>query len=242
MYHLRILVRVAMTFGVLLVLTRLAGKKQLGQVTFFDFVTAIAVGDIAAEKLSDPEHPLLPWLAGAILWFAMAIGMDLLVLRNRRIGKLLEGEPSVLIENGRILEHRLRQNFLRTDDLMAYLRARGFFNPADVEFAVYETDGTVSVLPRSQVRAVTPRDLGLPTAYEGMAREIIFEGEVNQVNLKAMNLSEAWLAAELAKKGVKDPSHVFFASLDTTGDLYVDLWEDQITGSRVQVRDYPGPH
>lgn len=236
MFLLRVLMRVIITFSVLLVLTRLAGKKQLGQVSFFDFVTAIAVGDIAAEKLSDPEHPLLPWMAGTILWFAMAIGLDVLSLRSRRVGRLLEGEPSVLIANGRILEQNLRQNFLRTDDLLAYLRGKGIFNPADVEFAIYETDGTVSVLPRSQVRPVTPRDLGISTPYEGLSQEVIFEGEINRNRLKKMQLTEEWLMNELRKKGLESPRQVFYASVDTAGDLYVS---PQVTQDEVEQPWYP---
>lgn len=221
MFHLRILLRVTITFFVLLILTRLAGKKQLGQVSFFDFVTAIAVGDIAAEKLSDPEYPLLPWLAGTTLWFALAIGLDVLALRSRKAGRMLEGEPSILIAKGRILEQNLRSNFLRTEDLLAYLRGKGIFNPADVEFAVYETDGTVSVLPRSQVRPVTPQDLGIHPPYEGLSQEVIFEGQINRNTLKQMHLDEKWLKNQLLKKGIKSPEQVHYASLDTTGKLYV---------------------
>jgi len=226
MFQLQILLRVVITFVVLLVLTRVAGKKQLGQVSFFDFITAIAVGDIAAEKLSDPQHPLLPWLAGTILWFAMTLGLDVLALSNRRIGAWLEGEPSILIQNGRIMKEQLRRNFLRVDDLMAYLRSKGYFNPADVEYAIYETDGTVSVLPRSQARPVTPKDLGLSTAYEGLPRELIFEGKVNYSTLQQCNLDEKWLLDELRKQGIQHPSQVFFACLDTTGTVYIDPWEE----------------
>lgn len=238
---LPVLLRVAVSFTVLLILTRLTGKKQLSQSTFFDFITAIAIGDIAGEKLSDPEHPLIPWLLGTILWFALAVVLDLIVLKNRQIGKLVEGQPTVLIENGRILEKNLFKNFLRVDDLMARLRKKGHFNPADVEFAIFETDGSVSVLPKSQSRPIQPRDLQIATSYEGMPREVVVDRQVIRANLAEMGLSEAWLLAQLARQGYTHPGEVFFASLDTHGKLFIDGFDDPVAGSRVRVSD-PGPH
>lgn len=237
----RVLLRVTLTFFTLVVLTRFAGKKQLSQATFMDFVTAIAVGDIAGEKLSDPQHPLLPWLLGTTLWFALAFAMDVLVVKNRVLGKLIEGEPTVLIENGRILEKNLFKNFLRVDDLMALLREKGFFNPSEVEYAIFETDGTLSVLPRSQYRPVQPRDLQLSTEYEGVPREVLIEGRPVPSNLKELGLDEAWLAGELAKQGHPHLDEIFFASIDTQGKLWIDPYKDPAGGPRVVIEE-KGPH
>lgn len=216
-----ILLRVLLTWTTLLVLARLTGKKQLSQATFFDFITAIAVGDIAGENLANPEKPLLPWLAGTVAWFALTVFLDILVLKNRRLAGLVEGTPSVLIQNGKILEKSLRSNFLRVDDLVADMRKMGYFNVADVEFAVYETDGSLSVMPKSQVRPVTPKDLNLATEYEGLPLPVVQDGKVNYINLKRVGLDEEWLRGKLAAMG-KTPDQVFYASLDTAGKLYVD--------------------
>jgi uncharacterized membrane protein YcaP (DUF421 family) len=236
-----IALRVTFTFGVLLLLTRIAGKKELSQTTFFDFVTAIAVGDIAAEKMSDPEQPLLPWTGAAVLWFALIIALDLLVVGNRKAAKLIEGEPTMLIENGRILENNLKTNYLSVDELMANLRKKGHFNPAEVEYAIFETDGTVTVQPKSQHRALTPKDLHLPTSYEGISREVVVDGQILHRNLMEMHLDAAWLRAELLKQGYPSEKQVFWASLDTIGKLYVDGYADSITGRRIEIPDY-GPH
>lgn len=241
MVILSVLMRVTLTFSVLLVLTRLTGKKQLSQSTFFDFITAIAIGDIAAEKLSDPSHPPIPWLLGTILWFALTVAVDLLVLKNRRLAKLIEGEPTIVMENGRILEKEMFKNFLRVDGLMARLRDRGIFNPADVEYAIFETDGTITVLPKSQVRPVQPRDLKIATQYEGMSRELVVEGNITQNTLDAIGLSRSWLLGELQKAGYDDPKRVLYAAIDTQGKLFIDGYDDQVSGSRVRVEDY-GAH
>lgn len=236
-----ILLRVAITFFVLLVLTRLTGKKQLSQGTFFDFITAIALGDIAGERLADPNEPLVPWLLGTLLWFALIIAFDLLVLSSRRVAKVLEGEPTILIENGRILQQNLRSTFLRVDELMAHLRTKGYFSPSDVENALFEIDGSISVQPRSQRRPVTPADLRIPTSYEGIAREVVVEGQIIHHNLEDLRLNEGWLLAALQRQGYDDPADVFYAALETSGRLYIDGYNDAIPGIPVDVKDY-GPH
>lgn len=235
-----ILLRVSITFFVLLVLTRLTGKKQLSQGTFFDFITAIALGDIAGERLADPAQPLVPWLLGTVLWFVLIVTFDILVLTNRKAAKFLEGEPTVLIENGRIRQKQLQTTFLRVDELMAHLRTKGYFSPSEVEFAVFEIDGSISIQPKSQKRPVTPSDLQIPTDYEGMAREVVVEGEILRRNLEEMKMSEGWLLNALRQKGYKDPADVFYAALETTGNLYIDGYKDPIPGEPVEIVDY-GP-
>lgn len=238
---LPILLRVSYTFGVLLLLTRVAGKKELSQTTFFDFVTAIAIGDIAAEKLANPEEPLLPWTAAAVLWFALIILLDMVVVGNRKAAKLIEGEPTILMENGRILEQNLKANYLSVDELMAHLRKKGYFNPAEVEYAIFETDGSVTVQSKSQHRPLTPKDVNLPTSYEGIAREVVAEGQILHRNLMEMHLDAAWLRAELLKQGYPSEKQIFWAALDASGKLYVDAYVDPIAGRRLEIQDY-GPH
>ncbi|MFZ5815861.1 MAG: DUF421 domain-containing protein [Bacillota bacterium] len=238
---LPILARTFLTFTVLLLLTRITGKKQLSQSTFFDFVSAIAIGDLAAEHLGNPEDPLLPWVLATGLWFALIIALDVLVMRSRTMGKLVEGEPTILIENGQLLERNLRRNYLRVDDLMARLRSHGYFNPREVEYAVFETDGSISVLPRSQSRPVQPKDLGIATPYEGMTRELIVDRQVVRANLHSMNLSLEWLTGELIKQGYAGPEEIFYAALDTQGRLYVNGYNDRLADTHVRVSDQ-GPH
>ncbi len=112
---------------------------------------------------------MLAWTAATILWFALTLGPELLVLNGRRAAKLLEGQPTVLIENGHNREKALRSSFLRLDKLMTQLRRSSHFNPS--------------------------------TPYEGMAREVIIEGQVIDANLRAMRLNRAWLLTELARRG-----------------------------------------
>lgn len=113
-------------------------------------------------------------------------------------------------------------NHYQITELMEQLRGKGVFNPADVEFAILETDGNLTVLKKSQVQSITPRDLKIPTKYTGVPTEVIQEGQIITQNLHQLNLDESWLVNELKKQGITNLKQVVFASLDTEGNLYLD--------------------
>lgn len=241
MMYLQVALRVSVGFGLLFLLARLAGKKQIAQLSFFDFVTAVAVGDLAAGHIADPEQPLGPFALGLVVWFGLLLLVDLLVLKNRRVAKVLEGEPTVVIHKGKILEDKLAGLMLRVDDLMGMLRAQGYFDPRTVEYGVLETDGHLSVLSRSTDRPLQPKDLGLAPTNSGMSAEIIVEGKFFPQNLARFGRDEAWLRQQLAARGIQDLREVFYCSLNERGELYIDRYRDRIPVA-VDISDYPGPN
>ncbi|WP_167935749.1 DUF421 domain-containing protein [Halothermothrix orenii] len=113
------------------------------------------------------------------------------------------------------------------EDLRAQLRDKGIFRMADVEFAILETSGQLSVLKKSQQQPVTRNDLNLQTNYEGLSRKIIFEGKIMKDKLRELNLTEKWLKDELKKQGITDIKDVMYAALDTQGNLFVDKYHDE---------------
>lgn len=232
--------RVLVSFVVLLFWTRVTGKKQIAQLSFFDFITAIAAGDMAVESVADPEKPLAPWLFATSLFFALALGLDFLAQKWRWGGKVLQGEPVILVQNGKILEDKLSLTLMTTDNLMGLLRNKGYFNLADVKFAILETDGSLSVLPTAQSRPVTPGDLGQSPPEDGLFTEVVVEGSVLVSNLRRLGKDEPWLQAELSKQGVSNLGEVFWAGLDQNGRLHVDRYRDRIQVQH-DISDYPGP-
>lgn len=239
--YLAVASRVVLAFVLLFILARLAGKKQIAQLTFFDFITAIAVGDLAAGHMANPEQPLGPFALGLVLWFGLHLSADVIAVKWRRGGKLLEGEPTVVIQKGRILEDKLGGLMLRADDLMGMLRAKGYFDVRHVEYGVMETDGNLSVLPTPAHRPATPKDLGLRPVGTGMSAEVVVEGRVFTANLARFGRDEAWLRQQLAVHGVQDLNGVFYCTLNERGELYIDLYRDHIKVA-VDISDYPGPN
>lgn len=215
------IVRTVMMFTFVFVAMRVAGKRELGQISPFDFVVSVIIGELAAIPLENNRIPLINGVVPIATIVAAEMLVAFLSLKNRTVRELLSGVPSVIIENGRIREDNLRKARYNLHDLLANLRQQGFTSPAEVEFAILEDTGRLSVIPKSQHRPVTPADLGLPTAYEGLPLALIVDGRINHGALAAAHLDEAWLRDQLAQRGIADPSCVLLATLDTTGRLYV---------------------
>ena len=141
---------------------------------------------------------------------------------NRRLAKVLDGAPTILEENMKVTRFRL-------SDLMEQLKQKEVFEMSDVEFALLQTDGKVSVLKKSQAQPITPVDLNLPTIHRGVSSELIVDGEILYQNLEQLNLSVQWLHEELIKKGISHHREVVYASLDTQGNLYIDKFDDNLS-------------
>lgn len=156
-------VRAVFAFIVLLVLTRLVGRQSFSQLTFFDFVTATAIGGMGALLATNLSVNIWGIFAALLTFMVLLILNGYLSLESRPLRKLLRGEPVMVVHNGKILEGNMALMRYSVDDLQTQLRERGYFNIADVEFAVLETDGQLSVLSKSQKRPVTPKDINIPT-------------------------------------------------------------------------------
>ncbi|AZO93730.1 DUF421 domain-containing protein [Halocella sp. SP3-1] len=209
-------------FVILVVLTRIVGRKLLAQITFFDFVTGVTIGTIAGAYVVNEVRGHAVLLSPVVLVICtLALGYS--TLKSLKIRKLFRGEPIVIIQNGKILEKNMLKARYTLDALEMQLRENKVFNLNEVEFAVLEADGKLSVLKKTPYKPVTPKDLGLKTSYQGLATELIKDGTVLEQNLKQNNLDLNWLYKELYKQNIDDLSKVILASLNTDGSLYLDL-------------------
>ncbi|QGG46389.1 YetF domain-containing protein [Heliorestis convoluta] len=214
-------------FFILIILSRVIGKKLLSQLTFFDFVIGIVMGTVAGAFIVTEVEGRWVLLSPLILTICI-IATSFFTTSNLSARKILEGEPVVVIQNGKILEHNMLKLRLHLDDLEMQLREKGIFDIREVEFAVFEPHGYLSVLKKSQYQPVTMKDLGRPTTYKGLATEIIKDGDVIEQNLKQNNLTFSWLYDELRRRKIERISDVFYASLESDGTLYVDLYKDKL--------------
>lgn len=221
------IIRSVIAFFALLILVRLTGKQQMSELTFFDYVVGITIGSIAATLSVQLNQNTTATLAGMIIWGLLPILLACLSLQSVWVRKVVEGEATVVIENGKILEQNLSRIRLSIDDLLSGLRAKNVFNIADVEFALFETNGKLSIQLKSQKQPLTPADLNLPTRYAGLPTTLIDDGKPLVDALRSLNLSKAWLRHQLGKEKITDFTTVALAQLDTAGNLYVDLKDDQ---------------
>lgn len=225
--YLEIALRAVGAYIGMLVITRLLGKEQIKELSPGDFVNAIAIGSIAAEMASDHKENVLYYIIAITIFGGLTYFTNLMSFKYRTARKLLEGEPTVIIHNGKILEKNMAKERYSIDNLTMQLREKDVFNIADVEFAILEPNGLLSVLLKSNKLSLTPSDLNISTQYKGISSELIIDGKVVAQNLAQNNLSEQWLMEQLKQQGI-NLNQVNFASLDTSGQLYIDKIQDNL--------------
>lgn len=224
------IVRTLLFYLILLIIVRLMGKREMDALSPFDLVVAIMIGEMAAIPIENVDIPILEIalpmlsLAGAELVISFAM------LKSHRLRRLIDGTPTMIIKDGVILEKNLRRIRYNLTDLFAQLRLAGYPNIEDIEVAILETNGKLSVVPKAEKRALTPGDLGLSTRYEGLLIPLIRDGVIAEKNLAELGLTKTWLLQQLRERNIASPEEVFLATIDSNGELFVqrrmDLEED----------------
>ncbi|MGI5859612.1 MAG: YetF domain-containing protein [Tepidanaerobacteraceae bacterium] len=225
---LNILIRTILTFISLVISARVLGKQTIAQMTYLDFIASLAIGNIGASIAYHVSINPLNIIAALFYFTAIVFSASYLSLKSRSIRKIFAGEPTVLIQNGKILERNMAKVHYSIDFLNHQLREKGFFDITKVEMAILEPSGQLSVLPKSEYRSLTPLDLNIPVQSENLAVELIIDGQIIEKNLKDRNLSRDWLLQSLIKHGIKSISYVDYACLSTKGTLYIDTKTDNI--------------
>ncbi|HHU72396.1 MAG TPA: DUF421 domain-containing protein [Clostridiales bacterium] len=236
-----VLVRAIIGFFSLLIFARILGKEQISQLTFFDYILGITIGSIASELTVDLSSRAWPHWVGLITWASLAYLMEIISLKWRYAAKYIEGEPAIVIMNGRIMEDVLRKMKIRISDIMVLLRNKGVFDLNEVDYVIMEPNGQISVLKKSEHLPLTPKDMNISVSPTGISTELIYDGEIFEENLREMNKDTKWLMKELKKRGIKDVSEVFLATLNDAGSLYVDKYKDNIKKVK-DIGDYKGPY
>ncbi|WLR51964.1 DUF421 domain-containing protein [Bacillus tianshenii] len=224
-----LLIRVTIAFFVLFILTRIMGRKELSQMTFFNWVSAISIGSITAALATNANFSIRNGVITLVAWSIFTIGMGYLNLTSKPLRKVTTGQPAILIKNGKVMENELRSVRLDMDSLSAMLRQKNVFQLTDAELAVLETNGKLSVKKMTNKQSVTKGDMNLlntPTAVPA-GTAVISDGAVNMTNLEKLNLDQAWLNQQLQQAGVTALSDVFYGEVQQDGTLYVDMKNDE---------------
>lgn len=226
--NLDIFIRNLIAVSILFLVTLIIGKKLISQLNFFDFIVGITIGSIAAALSVDKSITYLHGILSLLIWGLLPLLVAKIALANISTRRWLDGVPTILIQNGKILEGNLKKEKYHVNDLLEELRLKGFFNIEDVELAILETSGQISVQPNPRMQPVTISDLKLPISYKGLSANLIIDGRILKEHLKLVNCDEVWLMTELKKQNISNLNQVVLASLDMEGNLYIDVKDDQI--------------
>jgi len=220
-----VVIRTLILYTLVVIALRLMGKREIGQLQPFELVVILMISDLAAIPSQNVGIPLLNGIIPILVLLLTSLTLAWISLKSEKARALICGAPSILIQRGKILENELRKNSYNLTDLLEELRLRNVPNIADVEFAVLETNGQLSVFPKSQKRPLVPDDMHITTKFEGLPLALIMDGKLNRNNLQQSNKDLHWLNEELKKHSIDKLEEVFLASLDSSGSLFVQAKE-----------------
>ena len=213
--------RTVLGFAVLLTLTRMLGKKQLSQLTVFTYITGIALGSMAAEMVLQKDVRIIEGVTAMVLWSVLVFLIEWISLKSAAARVLMDGEPSIVIKKGLILEKTLKKQRLNIDDLTMQLRLNQVFSVTDVEYAILEPNGAITIMKKSGKNPVTKQDMQMPPEQLEMPSEIIADGKIVEKNLRELGFSHEQLNDELQRQGIADIKSILYAELQQDRSLYI---------------------
>lgn len=218
------ILRTTLTFLALLFFARIMGKKQISQLTFFHYVTGITIGSIAAEMAAQTETLFMNGMVAMGWWALLTIIMSYIAMKSNKLRVLIDDKPTIVIQKGKIEEQALKKARLHINDLNMMLREQGVFSIQDVYYAIFETNGNLSVLKKPSKEPATKSDVQADTSIpKFVPTEVISDGKLLLENLIELGLTEEWVEKELEKKGIGHVNQVFYAEVQQNGSLHVDI-------------------
>ncbi|MEY8350199.1 DUF421 domain-containing protein [Bacillus cereus] len=224
---LLVIIRSFVLLIILFSMTKLLGKRQISQLSFFEYVAGLTIGNITAEVATGLERNFWHGISSMLVFSLVPFFAGMVALKNKRLRNFIEGKATIFIKDGKVLEDNLKKENYTIDELLELLRKKDVFNIADVEFAVLESGGELNVLLKRDKQPLTPKDIGLQVAPAKETQTVIMDGNVLDEPLSASGHNRAWLHAELEKIGVVI-ENVFIGQVDSYGQLTVDIYNDQI--------------
>lgn len=198
-------------FIALFILTKALGKTQISQLTAFDFITALVLGELVGNALFDDKAGILEIGFVILLWGSLLFTIEIVTQKFKGTRFLLEGKPSIVIHKGKLIYEEMRKNKIDIGELQHMLRMKDVFSVHEVEFAIMETNGQVSVLKKSDYQTPNKKDLNIPPSVPKIAMTIISDGEFIKDNLAETDLTEEWVLNELYAQGYQSIKDVFYA-------------------------------
>ncbi len=213
-------IRTLIVFSLLIFSLRVMGKRQLGELEPLELVTAVLISNLAAQPLQDTGTPLIYGVVPVLTLLSFQLLISGISVRLPRFRRFLSGKPSILVDNGVIVQSEMRKCRLSVDELYVELRVNGITDISQVKHAILETDGTLSVLPYAKFSPATAEELKIEAPDNGLPVLVINEGRVMSENLSLLGKSPKWLESELKSRGARGPKDVYIMAVDGAGKIY----------------------
>ena len=218
--------RTLIIYVLVLFVMRFMGKREIGQMQPFEFVISIMIADLATTPMSEIGIPILYGIIPILGLLLIHIVISVLNLKSIKIREIICGKPRILIYRGRIDEQAMIKENFTINELQERLRVNNINNLGDVEFAILETSGQISVVPKPEKRALRPEDFNIDAKYEGIAYDLVIDGKIMEENLKKINKDYKWLKKEV-KKFNMEPEEALVVVLNGDGTFFCQKKDDK---------------
>lgn len=216
-----VLIRTIILYSFVIIVMRAMGKRQIGELQPFELVTALMLSELATLPMEDTKIPLVHGIIPIITLMILEISISFLTLKFEFLRKIFCGTPNILIKHGKVSEEELRRQRFNLDDLIEEIRMMGYLDIEDIEYAILETSGKLSIIPKSEKAPVSREDLQIKTQATKLPISIILDGVLNKKNLAITGHDMKWLLENLNSKGITDIKEVFIAMIDSKGNLFI---------------------
>ncbi len=205
----------------LFLITKLIGRKQVSELSLFDYVIGISIGNFAAEMTINLDAPYMHGIIAVLVFGISAYLVSLLTMKSIHLRRWIIGTPILMIQNGKILEKNMKKVMIDVNDLLEQCRAAGYFDLNEIEYAIMEANGKISILPVSEYKPLTPKDMKVKVTKASLCANVIIDGVIMHKNLENMNKTEDWLKQELKVKGYQNTKNILLATLDNQEKLTI---------------------
>lgn len=202
-------------------LTKIMGNKQMSELTMFDYINGITIGSIAAEMSTSEVDEVIKPITAMIVYALAATAISFAVNKSIRARRFLSGKSVIVYNNGKINKKNLTKVKLDLNEFLSQCRINGYFNLSDIQTAVFEPNGRLSILPKSNSKPLTADDMGIKVTEASVLTTVILDGNLMQANLKHTGNDETWLVKELEKQGYSSVKKVFLGLVDSNNTLYI---------------------
>lgn len=231
-----ILLRAIGLYFLSFLLIRFMGVSNMSRMTPFKLVNYMIIAIIIALVSLNMVKNWTFGMLGLGVWATFTVALDYLSIKSKGLHDIIYGRSNILIDKGKVMEENLIKARMTGEELLSFLRSRNAFNLADVEFAIMETTGEINVLLKADKKPVNPHDIGYQVSPQSQPQTVIMDGNIIDESLSNMGLNRNWLNMELEKLGVS-LDNVFIGQADSSGDLYIDLFDDSLQVPKPRVKE-----
>lgn len=215
-----IVVRCIIAMTTLFFMTKLLGKKQVSELSLFDYVVGISIGNFASEMTINLEAEFFNAMLAIVVFGVLAYIISILTLKSLKLRKFFIGSPTILLEHGNLIYKNMKKSMIDVNDILSQAREMGYFDISEVEFAILEANGKISFLPKGEYKNVNIKDMNLKIEKQGLCANVIIDGNIMNDNLINIGKDEKWLLHELDVKG-KNVSDILLATVDINDKIVI---------------------